>query len=627
MKLSSLSKFQKAQLEDLYHINDQWLKEPKFRMGKNSKVNPSHVTQALCKSVPKASKDENQIELRGDKSLTGLKNLGATCYMNALMQVLYSIRAFRQGVYEWDGSKTEEPICYQMQLLFTALQKTNRLFYDPKAFVEAMNMNAGVQQDAQEFYKFLIGYIERVFGASTNPIVKHLVKNQFEGQSMYTTICTNCKSSSRTKGSFHELDLTIEGCNTLEDCITEWLGVEHMHGDNQYKCGKCGSLQNAQRSISIVSLPEVLNIQLLRFVYNIKVGHRVKVKHPIYFPTTINMKKFLAPFHKPLLKRKGVGASHENIDIIIGSEDDPDAMDAEDDDFQYDLTAYLIHKGASSIGGHYVANILDEDQKKFFEFDDEDAHEFEWKKGMYVLDPKKDLEEDKDIKKNAKLPVQFSLNRGFVKSSDCYFLTYSKRTGRNSRASIKPTPPAYITKAVEADNVAYKAEVVERETTHKEQTTAVKQHKADVEEITKTWMVELPGIAQPCNWISLKWLTSWIKGEFEGKPEEKIGITTDDLLCEHDKLDFTKMEQMKRITPEAWDRLVKKYKLSPTSSVLDQTSYCWDCVQNDEKAKTSGQEKQNTIQGLVQVITEEFQTQNKNKKPKKKKKEERRRRI
>ena len=42
---------------------------------------------------------------------------------------------------------------------------------------------------------------------------------------------------------------------------------EHLEGDNQYMCGQCNSKQNATRSIGLRSLPPVLNMQLLRFVF------------------------------------------------------------------------------------------------------------------------------------------------------------------------------------------------------------------------------------------------------------------------------------------------------------------------------------------------------------------------
>ena len=40
--------------------------------------------------------------------------------------------------------------------------------------------------------------------------------------------------------------------------------------------------------------------------------------------------------------------------VIIDEEDDDDG------EYVYDLVSYLVHKGASAIGGHFVAHVYDE---------------------------------------------------------------------------------------------------------------------------------------------------------------------------------------------------------------------------------------------------------------------------
>ena len=82
--------------------------------------------------------------------------------------------------------------------------------------------------------------------------------------------CSNCKLESSSPSAFYELDLSLGSKNevTLDDCLTEFLQEEKLEGADQYFCGHCGCKQNATRSIRLRHLPTMLNIQLLRFVFD-----------------------------------------------------------------------------------------------------------------------------------------------------------------------------------------------------------------------------------------------------------------------------------------------------------------------------------------------------------------------
>jgi hypothetical protein len=45
-----------------------------------------------------------------------------------------------------------------LQILFAALQDLQSSFYDPTAFIQAINVSSGEQQDAQEFVKVAISH-------------------------------------------------------------------------------------------------------------------------------------------------------------------------------------------------------------------------------------------------------------------------------------------------------------------------------------------------------------------------------------------------------------------------------------------------------------------------------------
>jgi len=66
----------------------------------------------------------------------GLKNLGATCYMNSLMQQLFMIPGFRWGLFEVPDLEMnkEESLLWQLQTIFSYLQESEKKYYDTRPF-------------------------------------------------------------------------------------------------------------------------------------------------------------------------------------------------------------------------------------------------------------------------------------------------------------------------------------------------------------------------------------------------------------------------------------------------------------------------------------------------------------
>lgn len=80
--------------------------------------------------------------------------------------------------------------------------------------------------------------------------------------------CQQCGTESALPSLFYELELNIAGHKALADCLEEFLQEEKLEGADRYHCTVCKSKQDATRSIKLDTLPSVLNLQLMRFVFD-----------------------------------------------------------------------------------------------------------------------------------------------------------------------------------------------------------------------------------------------------------------------------------------------------------------------------------------------------------------------
>uniref|UniRef100_A0A8C7P3B8 USP domain-containing protein n=1 Tax=Oncorhynchus mykiss TaxID=8022 RepID=A0A8C7P3B8_ONCMY len=97
---------------------------------------------------------------KSETGKTGLINLGNTCYMNSIIQTLFSATDFRRLVLSLRlNDATANTLMKKLQLLFTFLSHTQRAAYAPRVFFEASRppwFNAGSQQDCSEYLRFLL---------------------------------------------------------------------------------------------------------------------------------------------------------------------------------------------------------------------------------------------------------------------------------------------------------------------------------------------------------------------------------------------------------------------------------------------------------------------------------------
>lgn len=88
----------------------------------------------------------------------GLLNLGATCYLNSLLQYLFFNVDFRRSLLH---AFSDSVALHSLQRVFAFLAGGDRGCVDPGAFVRAARIDAVAQADASEFSALLLDWLER----------------------------------------------------------------------------------------------------------------------------------------------------------------------------------------------------------------------------------------------------------------------------------------------------------------------------------------------------------------------------------------------------------------------------------------------------------------------------------
>ncbi|BFZ60042.1 ubiquitin-specific protease ubp15 [Saitoella coloradoensis] len=270
----------------------------------------------------------------------GLKNQGATCYMNSLLQSLYYTNYFRKAVYQipTENDDPHNSITLALQRIFYQLQTADDAVgtLDLTKSFGWDSMDAFMQHDVQEFNRVLQDNLE---GKMKNTRADGALNKLFVGKMKSYIKCVDVDYESSRTEDFWDIQLNVKGMKNLQDSFKDYIQVETLDGDNKYFAEGFG-LQDARKGVIFQSFPPVLHLQLKRFEYDMMRDAMVKINDRHEFPLEINLEPYLA---------EDADRSQPHI---------------------YKLHGVLVHSGDLH-GGHYYALIKPEKESGWFKYDDD----------------------------------------------------------------------------------------------------------------------------------------------------------------------------------------------------------------------------------------------------------------
>ncbi|KAL1787088.1 ubiquitin carboxyl-terminal hydrolase 8 [Sigmodon hispidus] len=314
-------------------------------------------------------------------ALTGLRNLGNTCYMNSILQCLcnapHLADYFNRNCYQDDinrsnllGHKGE--VAEEFGIIMKALWTGQYRYISPKDFkVTIGKINdqfaGSSQQDSQELLLFLMDGLHEDLNKADNrkrhkeenndhlddlkaaehAWQKHKQLNEsiivalFQGQFKSTVQCLTCHKKSRTFEAFMYLSLPLASTSkcTLQDCLRLFSKEEKLTDNNRFYCSHCRARRDSLKKIEIWKLPPVLLVHLKRFSYDGR--WKQKLQTSVDFPL-------------------------ENLDLaqyVIGPKNSLK---------KYNLFSVSNHYGGLD-GGHYTAYCKNAARQRWFKFDDHEV--------------------------------------------------------------------------------------------------------------------------------------------------------------------------------------------------------------------------------------------------------------
>lgn len=155
------------------------------------------------------------------------------------------------------------------------------------------------QQDVQELCRVLFDALEETFRGTA---VDNMIDRLYAGELVDYLKCVGVDYQSDRRDKFLDYSLAITpfgsdvAMHSIHECIEHFLDPEILDGENQYYVESAGRKADAIKGLKFGRLPQIMSVQLKRFVYDFSgesIVHK-KINDEVRFPFILDLNRYVS---------------------------------------------------------------------------------------------------------------------------------------------------------------------------------------------------------------------------------------------------------------------------------------------------------------------------------------------